>query len=254
MRARMGSAKRRARPAPSYRSRKDARPFDPSELIKEALKHAGRALSTEVKIAWLDAERYERCSLKDYDGILIPGGFGKRGIEGKIDAIRFARTEKIPLLGLCLGFQMSVVEYARHVLGWENATSAELGEGRHVIAILPEQQSITDLGGTMRLGNYPVTIRENTLAMQLYGQREITERHRHRYEVNPIYIPELEKAGLIFSGSWKNRMEICEVADHPFFLATQFHPEFRSRPTRPSPPFVGFVKACATGKSEGVNT
>ncbi|MDD1710587.1 MAG: CTP synthase (glutamine hydrolyzing) [Methanoregulaceae archaeon] len=222
--------------------------------IKEALKHAGRACSTEVKITWLDAERYEERRLAEFDGILIPGGFGKRGIEGKIDAIRFARTEKIPLLGLCLGFQMSVVEYARHVLGWENATSAELGEGRHVIAILPEQQSITDLGGTMRLGNYPVTIRENTLAMQLYGQREITERHRHRYEVNPIYIPELEKAGLIFSGSWKNRMEICEVADHPFFLATQFHPEFRSRPTRPSPPFVGFVKACATGKSEGVNT
>ena len=165
----------------------------------------------------------------------------------------FARTRKIPLLGLCLGFQLSVVEYARNVLRWENATSAELGEGRHVIAILPEQQGLTDLGGTMRLGNYPVTLRENTLAMQLYGQAGITERHRHRYEVNPLYIPELEKAGLVFSGFWKNRMEICEVADHPFFLATQFHPEFRSRPTRPSPPFIGFVKACAARKGGEVN-
>jgi CTP synthase len=217
--------------------------------IKEALKHAGRACSTEVKITWLDAERYEERHLADFDGILIPGGFGKRGIEGKIDAIRYARTQKIPLLGLCLGFQLSVVEYARNVLLWENATSAELGEGRHVIAILPEQQGVTDLGGTMRLGNYPVTIRENTLAMKIYGQAEITERHRHRYEVNPVFIPELEKAGLVFSGFRKNRMEICEVADHPFFLATQFHPEFRSRPTRPSPPFIGFVKACAAGRA-----
>lgn len=219
--------------------------------LKEALKHAGRACSTEVKISWLDAGRYEVRHLGEFDGILIPGGFGKRGMEGKIEAIRYARTEKIPLLGICLGFQMSVVEYARHVLGWENATSVELGEGRHVIAILPEQQGVTDPVGSMRLGNYPITIKENTLAMQIYRQPVIVERHRHRYEVNPIYIPELEKAGLVFSGSWKNRMEICEVPDHPFFLATQFHPEFRSRPTRPSPPFIGFVKACSTVKRGG---
>ncbi len=213
--------------------------------IKEALKHAGRALSTEVKITWLDAERYEERQLGEFDGILIPGGFGKRGLEGKIDAIRYARTRNIPLLGLCLGFQLSVVEFARNVLGWEDATSAEIGEGRHVIAILPEQEGITELGGTMRLGNYPITLKDDTLAMKIYGRNEITERHRHRYEVNPVFIPELERGGLVFSGVWRNRMEICEIPGHPFFLATQFHPEFRSRPTRPAPPFVGFVEACS---------
>jgi len=212
--------------------------------IKEALKHAGRALSTEVRITWLDAERYEKKQLSEFDGILVPGGFGKRGIEGKVDAIEWARTRKTPFLGLCLGFQMAVVEYARHVLGWEDATSAEMGEGRHVIAILPEQYDVTDLGGTMRLGNSPITLKEGTLAMQVYGEKEIEERHRHRYEVNPRYIPEIEKAGLVFSGLYQNRMEICEIPGHPFFMATQFHPEFRSRPTRPSPPFLGFVKAC----------
>jgi CTP synthase len=212
--------------------------------IKEALKHAGRALSTEVKITWLDAERYEEHQLSEYDGILIPGGFGQRGIEGKIEGIRYARLHGIPLLGLCLGFQLAVVEFSRNVLGWENATSAEMGEGRHVVAILPEQEEITGLGGTMRLGNYPVTLKENTLAMRIYGQKEIIERHRHRYEVNPVFIAEIEKGGLVFSGTWKNRMEICEIPGHPFFLATQFHPEFRSRPTHPSPPFIAFVEAC----------
>jgi len=216
--------------------------------IKEALKHAGRALSTEVEIVWLDAERCEDYHLDDYDGILVPGGFGKRGIEGKINAIRVARSEKIPFLGLCLGFQLSVVEYARHVLGWEDATSAELGEGRHVIAILPEQKDVSDMGGTMRLGDYPIQVKEGTMAMELYGQKEIVERHRHRYEVNPQYIGEFEKAGLVFSGFNQNRMEICEIPGHPFFLATQFHPEFRSRPTRPSPPYIGFVRACGADK------
>lgn len=216
--------------------------------IKEALKHAGRALSTEVRISWVDAERSDESPLEEFDGILIPGGFGKRGIEGKIDAINTARSKKIPFLGLCLGFQLSVVEYARNVLGWEDATSAELGEGRHVIAILPEQMDVTDMGGTMRLGNYPVQIKDNTLAMGLYNQAEIIERHRHRYEVNPQYVGELEKAGLVFSGYNRNRMEICEIPGHPFFLATQFHPEFRSRPTRPSPPYVGFVAACAENR------
>jgi CTP synthase len=212
--------------------------------IKEALKHAGRALSTEVKISWLDAERCEENQLREFNGILVPGGFGKRGIEGKIDAIRTARTRNIPFLGLCLGFQLAVVEYSRHVIGWEDATSAEFGEGRHVIAILPEQESVTDLGGTMRLGNYPVTVREGTMAMNLYRKSEIVERHRHRYEVNPQYLPQLEKAGLVFAGLYRNRMEILELPGHPFFMATQFHPEFRSRPARPSPPFLGFVEAC----------
>ncbi len=216
--------------------------------IKEALKHAGRALSTEVKIGWLDAERYERCQLKDYDGILIPGGFGKRGIEGKIEAIRFARENNIPFLGLCLGFQLAVVEYARNKLAIADATSEEFGEGTHVIALLPEQEGLNELGGTMRLGDYIADIKEGTRAMNLYGQKEITERHRHRYEVNPRYIGKLEKAGLIFSAVNKNRMECLELADHPFFFASQFHPEFKSRPTRPSPPYLGFVEACRANK------
>jgi CTP synthase len=216
--------------------------------IKEALKHAGRALSTEVKIAWLDAERYERCSLKDYDGILIPGGFGKRGIEGKIEAIKFARESNVPYLGLCLGFQLATVEYARNKAGIADATSEEFGEGTHVIAILPEQEKVNELGGTMRLGDYTADIRDGTLAHRLYGQKQIVERHRHRYEVNPQYISTLEKAGLVFSATNRNRMECLELPGHPFYFATQFHPEFRSRPARPSPPYLGFVEACRANK------
>jgi len=212
--------------------------------IKESLKHAGRALSTEVKIAWLDAERYEREQLKDYDGILIPGGFGKRGIEGKIEAIRFARENNIPFLGLCLGFQLATIEYARNKAGIPDATSEEFGEGTHVIAILPEQAGLNELGGTMRLGNYFADIRTGTLTENLYGTSQITERHRHRYEVNPAFISRLEKAGLVFSATNKNRMECLELPGHPFFFATQFHPEFKSRPTRPSPPYLVFVEAC----------
>jgi CTP synthase len=209
--------------------------------IKEALKHAGRALSTEVKIAWLDAEHYEKCQLKDYDGLLIPGGFGKRGIDGKIDAIRYARENQVPFLGLCLGFQLAVVEYARNVVGIADATSEE-------IALLPEQEGLVELGGTMRLGDYSVDIREGTVAMKLYGQKTVIERHRHRYEVNPRYIRKLEYAGLVFSATNKNRMECLEIAGHPFFFATQFHPEFKSRPANPSPPYLGFVEACRINK------
>jgi CTP synthase len=216
--------------------------------IKEALKHAGRALSTEVKIAWLDAERYERCQLKDFDGVLIPGGFGRRGIEGKIEAIRFARENNTPFLGLCLGFQLAVVEFARNRLGIADATSEEFGEGSHVIALLPEQEGLSELGGTMRLGNYTADVSEGTLARKLFGQPVITERHRHRYEVNPEYIADLERAGLVFSATNRNRMECLELPDHPFYFATQFHPEFRSRPTRPSPPYLGFVEACRANK------
>lgn len=216
--------------------------------IKEALKHAGRALSTEVKIAWMDAERYEKCQLKDYDGVLIPGGFGKRGIEGKIEAIRFARENNVPFLGLCLGFQLCVVEYARNVVGITDATSEEIGEGTHVIALLPEQEGLVELGGTMRLGDYNAEIKPGTIAMKLYGQKVITERHRHRYEVNPRFIGRLEDAGLVFSATNRNRMESAELPNHPFFFATQFHPEFKSRPTSPSPPYLGFVEACRANK------
>ncbi|MDD1676983.1 MAG: CTP synthase [Methanomicrobiales archaeon] len=212
--------------------------------IKEALKHAGRALGTEVQIRWLDAESYDTHQLGDVDGILVPGGFGNRGVEGKVAAIEYARVNKVPYLGLCFGFQLAVVEFARHVLGWTDATSQELGEGKQVIAILPEQYEVSDLGGTMRLGNYPVTLVPGTLAYSLYREETIVERHRHRYEVNPQFIRDLEQAGMIFSGNNGNRMECCELADHPFFFATQFHPEFRSRPAHPAPPFLGFVRTC----------
>jgi CTP synthase len=217
--------------------------------IKEALKHAGRALSTQVEIIWMDAEHLDNGTLLAVDGILVPGGFGSRGVEGKLEAVEFARNQGIPFLGLCFGFQLAVVEYARHVLGWEDATSEEIGKGRCVIAILPEQQNVSGLGGTMRLGNYPIDIEEGTLIHRLYGKKEIVERHRHRYEVNPEYITELEKAGLTFSSYNRNRMESCEIKGHPFYLATQFHPEFTSRPAHPSPPFLGFVQAARERKA-----
>ena len=217
--------------------------------IKESLKHAGRALSTEVSVRWLDAETFELHELADVDGILIPGGFGKRGIEGKVRAIRYARENKKPYLGLCLGFQLSVIEYAQNVLGIPDATSEEMGDGTHIIAILPEQEEVCDLGGTMRLGDCGVVLKDGTMVAGLYGRTEIVERHRHRYEVNPAFIGDLGDAGLVFSGSCGPRMEVCELQDHPFYLATQFHPEFKSRPTNPSPPYIGFVAACKKNKS-----
>jgi CTP synthase len=219
--------------------------------IKEALKHAGRALSTEVDIRWLDAETYETSELADVDGILVPGGFGSRGIDGKLRAITYARTQGKPYLGLCLGFQLAVIEYARGVLGCGDATSEEMGPGTHVIAILPEQEDVEGLGGTMRLGNWVCSLAPGTAIAKLYDTKEIVERHRHRYEVNPDYIADLENAGIVFSGQCGKRMEACEIPGHPFFLATQFHPEFRSRPTQPSPPYVGFVSACRENRKSG---
>jgi CTP synthase len=216
--------------------------------IKESLKHAGFALATEVDIRWLDAETFSRDELADVDGILVPGGFGHRGIEGKIRAIEYARTHRKPYLGLCLGFQLAVIEFARNVAGITDATSEEMGPGSHVIAILPEQEDVEDLGGTMRLGNCTADIRRGTRMHALYGTDTITERHRHRYEVNPEYIEQLEEAGLVFSGTCGPRMETCEIDQDAFFLATQFHPEFKSTPTHPSPPYVGFVRACREQK------
>jgi CTP synthase len=216
---------------------------------KESLKHAGRALSTEVNIRWLDAEAFTLRDLADVDGILVPGGFGKRGIEGKIRAIRYARENQKPYLGLCLGFQLSVVEYARHVLGIPDATSEEVGDGTHVITIIPGLEGVSNLGGTMRLGNFTVTLREGTMIADLYGTAATVERHRHRYEVNPEFIGDLEGGGLTFTGFCEDRVEVCELPDHPFYLATQFHPEFRSSPTNPSPPYIGFVAACKRNKT-----
>jgi CTP synthase len=212
--------------------------------IKESLKHAGRALSTEVNIRWLDAETLDIRDLADVDGILVPGGFGKRGVEGKIRAIQYAREKKKPYLGLCLGFQLAVVECARNVLGISDATSEEMGSGTPVIALLPEQEGVSDLGGTMRLGDRTILLKEGTMVADLYGRTSIVERHRHRYEVNPEFISDLEEAGLVFTGTCGDRVEVCELPGHPFFLATQFHPEFKSSPTNPSPPYMGFVAAC----------
>ncbi|MFB6227503.1 MAG: glutamine hydrolyzing CTP synthase [Halobacteriales archaeon] len=233
--------------------------------IHEALKHAGFEHAVEVNRHWVHSEKLidddgaEReiageIQLGKMDAIVVPGGFGSRGTEGKIEAVRYARENDVPYLGLCLGFQMAVIEYARNVLGLPNAHSAEIeADTPHpVIDILPEQKGIEDMGGTMRLGAHETDIRSGTLAHEIYGATECTERHRHRYEVNPEYIEELENAGLRFSGRSGRRMEILELPDHPYFVGTQFHPEFRSRPVRASPPFVGVVDAVLAERREEV--
>ncbi len=222
--------------------------------IKEAIKHAATELGCKVDKKWIEAEdleegKGENSFFDDVHGILVPGGFGVRGAEGKIKAIEYARENKIPFLGLCFGFQLAVIEAARNVAGLKDANSSELGETPHpVIDLLEEQKEVVEKGGTMRLGDYEVFIRRDTLAEKIYGKKKIVERHRHRYEVNPAYIERIEKEGLIFSGTDRSgtRMEILEISPdkHPFFLATQFHPEFRSRPNKPSPPFKAFLEAC----------
>lgn len=216
--------------------------------IREALKHGGIEAGCRVDILWIDSEELEKVEEFEIeaDGILVPGGFGSRGSEGKIRAIEYARTNNIPFLGICFGFQLAVIEFARHVIGWEDAHSSELAETEHpVIDLLPEQREVDKLGGTMRLGDIEVTIVPGTIAHGLYGKEKVYERHRHRYEVNPEYIEEFKKHGLVFSGysDGGRRMEILEYPKNLFFFATQFHPEFKSRPYAPSPPFVGFVKA-----------
>jgi len=216
--------------------------------IHEALKHAGIQTETEVNVLWVDAdetraEHEER--LAGADAVVVPGGFGSRGTDGKIEAIRYARENDVPFLGLCLGFQMAVVEHARNVLGLEGAHSAEIDPDTPypVIDLLPDQYETEDMGGTMRLGAHETDIEPDTLAARVYDADACTERHRHRYEVNPEYIDDLEADGLTFSGKADNRMEILERESHPFFFGTQAHPEFRSRPDRASPPFVALVEA-----------
>ncbi|MDI6885579.1 MAG: CTP synthase (glutamine hydrolyzing) [archaeon] len=220
--------------------------------IKEAIKHAAVALGCNVELKWLEAEDLEGVDgldpfFKDVQGILVPGGFGIRGTEGKINAIAYAREHKIPFLGLCFGFQLAVIEAARNIAHLQDAHSTEHCATPHpVIDLLEEQQGVEDMGGTMRLGDYEVFIRKDTLAARIYGKRKIVERHRHRYEVNPAYIEQIEREGVIFSGTDRSgtRMEIMEIEGHPFFFATQFHPEFKSRPNKPAPPFKAFVEAC----------
>ncbi len=220
--------------------------------IKEAIKHAATELGCKVEMKWIEAEELEEEKEVDFDdvrGILVPGGFGVRGAEGKIKAIEYARENKIPFLGLCFGFQLAVIEAARNVAGLKDANSSELCETPHpVIDLLEEQREVVKKGGTMRLGDYEVFIRRETLAERIYQKRKIVERHRHRYEVNPAYIEQIEREGVVFSGTDRSgtRMEIMEISPdiHPFFLATQFHPEFKSRPNKPSAPFKAFLEAC----------
>ncbi|WP_254545949.1 CTP synthase [Halomarina pelagica] len=228
--------------------------------VHEALKHAGLEHGVDVNVLWVDADEMDadhRARLEAADAIIVPGGFGVRGTEGKIDAIRYARERGVPFLGLCLGFQLAVVEFARNVADLDGAHSTELYENAStpVIDLLPEQYEIEEMGGTMRLGAYETDVSPGTLAADLYGD-SCVERHRHRYEVNPEYIDDLEDAGLVFSGRVNNRMEILELPDHPFFFGTQFHPEFRSRPGRASPPFLGLLAAALDrepAETEGVS-
>lgn len=223
--------------------------------VNEALKHGGIATHSAVDIHWIDSETLEGddvdldAILGDMDGILVPGGFGSRGIEGKINACRYARTHGVPYLGICLGMQIAIIEFARDVLGMADANSAEIDPSttHPVIDILPEQKDVTDMGGTMRLGQYPCTLNPESKAYSLYGASMIYERHRHRYEVNNDYRPDLLNGGMIFAGTSPDNhiVEMVEIPDHPWFVAGQFHPEFKSRPNRPHPLFRGFVTAAA---------
>ncbi|SFM15888.1 glutamine hydrolyzing CTP synthase [Methanolobus profundi] len=218
--------------------------------ISASIKHAAIECGVNYDVCWINAESFEEdpdsiSSLSEYDGILVPGGFGERGTEGKIMAIQFARENDIPYLGLCLGMQLSVIEFARNVAGLENANSTEFDEDTPypVIDILPEQENVVDMGATMRLGDYYADLKEGSLAEEIYGQSQIIERHRHRYEVNPNYVERIEASGMVFSGKNRNRMEIAEIPGKKFFFASQFHPEFKSRPARPSPPFKAFIQS-----------
>ncbi|MFR7425306.1 MAG: CTP synthase, partial [Clostridium sp.] len=219
--------------------------------VVEALKHGGLAHKSNVTIKWIPSEDLNEENadelLHDVSGILVPGGFGDRGIDGKITAIRHAREHGIPFLGLCLGMQLAIVEFARHVCGFNDAHSIELDpQTTHpVIHLMPEQDGIEDIGGTLRLGSYPCVLDKDSKAYELYGEETIHERHRHRYEVNNYYREDLQKSGMKLSGlSPDGRIvEMCELPSHPWFVATQAHPEFKSRPNRPHPLFKGFVGA-----------
>lgn len=224
--------------------------------VVEALKHGGISNRVTVNIKWVDSELVTASNagemLGDVDGILVPGGFGDRGIEGKIQAISYARTHNIPFLGLCLGMQLSIVEYARNVLGYADAHSVELDPSttHPVIALMPDQNGVEDIGGTLRLGSYPCVLDKTSKAFSLYGDDTIHERHRHRYEVNNDYRSVLTANGMKLSGlSPDGRIvEMCELPGHPFFLATQAHPELKSRPNRPHPLFRGFIAAAMQKK------
>ena len=219
--------------------------------VVESLQHAGFANKVKVDVEMVDSETIVAENVKEklskYDGIVVPGGFGNRGIEGMIETIKYAREEKVPFLGICLGMQMTVIEYARNVLGLKDANSAEFSSSTKnpVIHIMETQKEIKKKGGTMRLGSYPCIIKKGSLAEEIYGTNKIDERHRHRFEYNNEYTESLEKAGLICSGVSPdgNLVEIVELKEHPYFIAGQFHPELKSRPNRPAPLFVGLIRA-----------
>ncbi|HIV25971.1 MAG TPA: CTP synthase [Candidatus Scatomonas pullistercoris] len=219
--------------------------------VVEALKHGGIPNHANVHIEWIDSETVSDSNvaelLKNVDGLLVPGGFGSRGIEGKITAIRYARENQIPFLGLCLGMQLAIVEFARDVVGYHDAHSIELNPNtmHPVIALMPDQNGVEDIGGTLRLGSYPCHLEQNSLAHKLYGKDLIHERHRHRYEVNNDFRRALQENGMVLSGLSPDGhiVEMIELPDHPFFIATQAHPEFKSRPNRPHPLFRGLIEA-----------
>ena len=219
--------------------------------VVEALKHGGIANKAEVEIVWVDSEELNvenvATVFEGIHGIIVPGGFGSRGTEGKILAIQYARTKNVPFLGICLGMQLAIVEYARNVMGFKDAASIELDPDttNPVIALMPDQNGVSDIGGTLRLGAYPCILKEGSLAKQLYGTQEISERHRHRYEVNNDYREALTEAGLTLSGISPDGkiIEMIEISKHPYFIATQAHPEFKSRPDQAHPLFKGLVEA-----------
>ncbi len=225
--------------------------------MNEAFRHAGAECKTRVCVDYMEAEKLEKhpeelTMLKNYNGIFVPYGFGPRGTEGKIAAIQLARESNIPFLGICYGFQLAVVEFARHVCGLEGANSTEINPSTSfpVIDLMPEQHGVEVKGATMRLGAHKIIVGKETIAHSLYKAEEIYERHRHRYEVNPEHRPTLEKNGLIFSGRSADgrRMEILELPERFFFFASQFHGEFKSRPTKPEPEYYGFIQACLDRK------
>jgi CTP synthase len=232
---------------------------DSYKSVQEALIHGGIAHDVGVDIEWLSSEDFENGGapgiLAEFDGLLIPGGFGVRGVEGMLDAVRWARENGLPFFGICLGLQVAVIEYARNVVGLTGSHSAEFGEDldQAVICLMDSQRQVTDLGGTMRLGTYPARLRPGSVAHQAYGVQEISERHRHRYEVNNAYRDRLAESGMRLSGVSPdgNLVEIVEIPDHPWFLGCQFHPELKSRPMRPHPLFAAFVAAARERRGDG---
>lgn len=220
--------------------------------VAESLRHAGYEVHADIDIHWINSQdvtpqNYKEI-LSEVDGIVVPGGFGDRGIEGKILTLNYAREENVPVLGICLGMQLATVEFARNVAGLTGANSSELDEHtpHAIIDLMPDQKDVVDLGGTLRLGSFPCVIKEGTKARELYQVSEVDERHRHRFEFNNAYKEQLEEAGMVFSGTSPDGrlVEMIELKDHPYYVGVQFHPEFQSRPTRPHPLFSGLIKAC----------